>query len=193
MKFHKTKIKGVFIIEPELKKDKRGYFFRAFCKNEIMKSLRIDFNVAQINRSLTRKKGTIRGLHYQKSPHREDKIVQCLRGEIYVVVLDLRKNSPGFGKWVSSIISEKNKKMLLVPKGCTVGIQTLTNDCEMLYYMSEYYSPEYYSGIRWDDPFFKIKWPIKNPFISEKDKTWEYFVSEKSGRNRKVNLFKVED
>jgi len=175
MKFHETKIKGVFVIEPELKKDKRGYFFRAFCKKEIKNGLKINFDVVQINRSLTKKKGTIRGLHYQKLPYQEDKITQCVRGEIYVVILDLRKNSFAFGKWASFIIGEKNKKMLLVPKGCAVGIQTLTNNCELLYYTSEYYAPEYYSGIRWDDPAFKIKWPIKTPFLSEKDKNWEYY------------------
>ncbi|MDO8435869.1 MAG: dTDP-4-dehydrorhamnose 3,5-epimerase [bacterium] len=174
MKFKKTKIKDVYIIEPELKKDKRGYFFRAFCKKE-NKDAGIHFDVVQANRSFTRKRGTIRGLHYQTPPYQEDKIMYCLRGKIYVVVLDLRRNSSSFGKWLSFRIGEKNKNMILVPKGCCVGIQTLTDKCEILYYMSEYYTPEYYTGIRWDDPAFKIKWPIKKPFLSEKDKNWEYY------------------
>jgi len=174
MNFKRTKLKGVYIIEPELKKDKRGYFFRAFCKKEL-KDRGITFDVAQANRSFTKKKGTIRGLHSQKTPYQEDKILQCLSGEVYGVVLDIRKKSPNFGKWISIKLSEKNKKMLLVPKGCAVGIQTLTNNCELLYYVSEYYTPQKERGIRWDDPFFKIKWPIKKVFLSEKDKSWKYY------------------
>ena len=172
MRFQKTKIKDIYIIEPELKKDARGYFFRAFCKKEVKENTGMDFNVAQINRSFTKKKGTIRGFHYQKSPHQEDKILQCPKGELFVVVLDLRPKSTTFKKWISLRIGEKNKKIVLVPKGCAVGIQTLTNDCEALYYMSEYYAPEYYRGIKRDDPAFKIKWPIKKPFLSKRDRQW---------------------
>lgn len=174
MKFRKTKIKGVYMIEPELKKDRRGYFVRVFCKKEI-ESLGINFNIIQVNRSFTKKKGTIRGLHYQKSPYQEEKIVQCLKGEIYNVVLDLRRNSYTFGKWISEKLSERNKKIILVPKGCANGIQTLTNNCQIEYFMSEYYSPQSGTGIRWDDPFFKIKWPLKRIFLSEKDKNWKYY------------------
>lgn len=174
MKFRKTKIKGVYIIEPELKKDRRGYFTRVFCQKEI-KSLGINFNIVQVNRSFTEKKGTIRGLHYQKLPYQEEKIVQCLKGEIYTVVLDLRRNSHTFGKWISEKLSEKNKRMILVPKGCANGFQTLTNNCLIEYFMSEYYSPKSGTGIRWNDPFFKIKWPIKKIILSEKDKNWEHY------------------
>ncbi len=178
MKFRETKIKGVYVIEPELKTDKRGYFSRVFCKKEF-KNLGINFNVVQINRSFTKKKGTIRGLHYQKSPYRENKIIQCLKGEIYDAVLDLRKNSSTFGKWISERLSGKNKKIILVPKGCANGLQALTDNCEIQYFMSEYYSPKSGAGIRWDDPFFKIKWPIKNLFLSEKDKNWKYYIKQK--------------
>lgn len=174
MKFRQTKIKGVCLIEPEPKTDQRGYFLRAFCQKE-MRGLGIDFNTVQINRSFTKKKGTIRGLHYQRHPYEEDKIVQCLKGEIYVVVLDLRKNSLTFGKWISEGLSEKNKKMILIPKGCANGFQTLTNDCEIEYFMSQYYSPKSGTGISWKDPFFKIKWPIKKVFLSEKDKSWKHY------------------
>ncbi len=181
MIFHKTKIKGLYIIEPELKKDKRGYFVRAFCKKELKRGLGINFNIVQVNRSLTKKRGTIRGLHFQKPPYQEDKIMQCLRGEIYAVILDLRRNSSTSGKWISFRIGGKNKKMILVPKGCAVGIQTVTKNCELLYYMSEYYAPDYYLGARWNDPAFKIKWPIKNPFLSEKDKSWPDYNKPKFG------------
>lgn len=171
MKFLPTKLKGVYFIEPELKKDKRGYFFRAFCRKE-NKVAGFNFDIVQINRSFTRKKGTIRGFHFQTAPYREDKIMQCLRGKIYAVIIDLRKNSISFKKWISFGISEKDKNMILVPKGCCVGIQTLADNCELLYYMSEYYAPENYRGVRWNDPAFKIKWPIKNPLVSDKDKNW---------------------
>lgn len=174
MKFRKTKIKGVYIIEPDPKIDKRGYFVRLFCKKEFT-NIGMNFNIVQINRSFTKKKGTIRGLHYQNPPYQEDKIIHCPKGELYDVVLDLRKNSATFGKWISERLSEKNKKMILVPKGCANGIQTLTDGCLLEYFISEYYSPQSEYGIRWDDPFFKIKWPIKNPFLSEKDKSWKYY------------------
>lgn len=174
MKFRATKIQGVYIIEPEPRVDKRGYFIRAFCGEE-MEKFGINFNIVQVNRSFTKKKGTIRGLHYQASPHWEDKIIQCIQGDIYNVVLDLRRNSHTFGKWISEKLSERNKKIILVPKGCANGIQTLTNNCEIEYFMSEYYSPQSGTGIRWDDPFFKIKWPLKRIFLSEKDKNWKYY------------------
>lgn len=174
MKFRKTKIKGVYVIESEPKKDERGYFLRAFCKKEIMR-LGTDFKLVQVNRSFTKRKGTIRGLHYQKPPHQEDKIIQCLKGEIYNVVLDLRINSSTFGKWVSERLNEKNRRMILVPKGCANGLQTLTDNCEIEYFMSEYYSPKCGAGIRWNDPFFKLKWPIKKAFLSQKDKGWKYY------------------
>jgi dTDP-4-dehydrorhamnose 3,5-epimerase len=174
MIFKKTKIKGLYIIEPELKSDERGYFARIFCKKEF-KKIGFDFKIVQVNRSLTKKRGTIRGLHFQKPPKSEDKIVVCLKGKIFDVALDLRKNSPTFGKWVGVELSEENKKMFLIPKGFAHGFQTLTDNCEILYFVSEFYSPKYESGIRWDDPFFNIKWPIKNPILSEKDKNWPLF------------------
>jgi dTDP-4-dehydrorhamnose 3,5-epimerase len=174
MIFKKTKIKGLYIIEPEFKIDERGYFARIFCKNEF-KKIGFDFNIVQINRSLTKKKGTIRGLHFQKPPKSEDKIVVCLKGKIFDVALDLRKNLPTFAKWVGVELSEENKKIFLIPKGFAHGFQTLTDNCEILYFVSEFYSPKYESGIRWDDPFFNIKWPIKNPILSEKDKNWPMF------------------
>lgn len=171
MKFKKTKIEGLCIIEPELKIDERGYFARIFCKEEFAK-IGIDFNIVQINRSLTKKKGTIRGMHFQKEPKAEDKIVVCVKGAIYDVAVDLRKNSKTFGQWVAEELTEENKKMFLIPKGFAHGFQTLTDNTEILYFMSEFYAPEYASGVRWNDPFFNIKWPIRNPILSEKDKNW---------------------
>jgi len=174
MKFIKTKVKGVYIIEPEPLRDKRGYFVRTFCKKETAE-FGINFNIVQANRSFTKKKGTIRGLHYQTFPNWEDKIIQCVSGDIYCVVLDLRIKSLTFGRWISEKLSEDNKKMILVPKGCANGFQTLADNCLVEYFMSKYYSPENGAGIKWNDPKFKIKWPIKKIFISNKDKNWEYW------------------
>lgn len=171
MIFRKTKIDGLYTIEMELKIDERGYFARTFCGKELVKE-GLKFNIVQINRSVTNKKGTIRGMHFQEVPKAESKIVQCLRGAVYDVAIDLRKNSPTYGQWAAEELSEKNKKMFFIPKGFAHGFQTLINNCEMQYFMSEFYFPEYASGVRWNDPFFNIYWPMKNPIISEKDKDW---------------------
>lgn len=171
MIFRETKIKDLYIIEPELKIEERGYFARIFCKKELAK-VGFDFEVVQINRSLNKKRGVIRGLHWQRSPKAEDKIVQCIRGAIYDVAIDLRQDSPTYGHWLAEELTENNKKMFLIPKGFAHGFQTLTDNAEVLYLMSEFYSPEQESGVRWYDPSFNIQWPIKNPILSEKDKNW---------------------
>ena len=171
MKFEEAKLKGLYVIEPEIHVDERGYFTRIFCKKEFTEN-GISFNIVQINRSLNKKQGTIRGMHFQKSPKAEDKIIQCIKGKIYDVAIDLRQDSPTYGEWFAEELSEENKKMFLIPKGFAHGFQTLTDSCEILYFMSEFYSPQYESGVRWNDPFFNIKWPIKDPILSEKDKNW---------------------
>jgi len=171
MKFEEAKLKGLCVIEPEIRVDERGYFARIFCKQELSK-IGIDFNIVQINRSLNKKQGIIRGMHFQKPPKAEDKIIQCVKGKIYDVAIDLRQDSPTYGEWFAEELSEENKKMFLIPKGFAHGFQTLTDSCEILYFMSEFYSPQYESGVRWNDPFFNIKWPIKDPILSEKDKNW---------------------
>ncbi|MFA6435942.1 MAG: dTDP-4-dehydrorhamnose 3,5-epimerase [Candidatus Gracilibacteria bacterium] len=173
MKFTETKIKGVYCIEPELIRDERGYFTRTFCQKEL-ESHGIEFNIAQTNLTLTLKKGTIRGMHFQSEPKAEAKIVQCLKGSIYDVAIDLRKNSPTYSQWVTEELTGDNKKMLYIPKGCAHGLQTLTDDCEVSYLMSEFYSPEHSKGVSWNDPFFNIQWPVKNPSLSEKDKNWSF-------------------
>ena len=111
-------------------------------------------------------------MHFQKAPKEEAKIFQCLRGAMFYVAVDLRANSKTFGKWVGEELSEENKKMILVPKGFGSGYQTLTNNCGVQYWVSEFYSPECEGGIRFNDPFFKIEWPIQNPILSDKDKSW---------------------
>ena len=171
MIFHKTKIEGLYIIEPEAKTDERGSFTRIFCKEELAKEGLV-FDVVQANQSFTKKKGTIRGMHFQKEPKAEAKIVQCLKGEIYDVAVDLRKDSKTYGQWVAEELTEENRKMFFIPKGFAHGFQTLSKNCEVQYFMSEFYSPENSSGVYWNDPTLNIKWPVKNPTLSEKDKNW---------------------
>lgn len=172
MIFSKTDIPGAWLIELQRHEDQRGYFECLFCTNEFRKN-GIDFPVVQANESFTRKKGGLRGLHFQKPPFEEDKLVRCTRGKIFDVALDIRKNSPTFGKWFAAELSEDNQKMLLVPKGCAHGFQTLTENCMVSYLVSQTYSPSHEAGIRWNDPFHQIPWPIMPPTImSEKDAAW---------------------
>lgn len=174
MKVKKTKISGVFVLEFEPREDSRGFFARVFAK-EILKQNGIKFDIVHINRSLTRAKGTVRGIHFQIKPRQEDKIVQCIEGKIFDVAVDLRRNSKTFGEWFGTELSGNNRKMLVVPKGCGHAFQTLTKDCLVEYFVSEYYSPECERGIVWNDPYFKIEWPIKNAVVSDKDRNWPPF------------------
>ncbi len=173
----KTEIDGVFLIELNPILDSRGYFTRVFDR-DVLEKVGVNYNIVQVSRSLTLKKGMIRGIHFQRSPMQEDKIVQCLNGSIFDVVLDIRPKSKTFGKWISEILSAKNKKMLLIPKGCAHGFQALENNCLIEYFFSQYYSPKHESGLLWNDPKFGIKWPIKNPFLSEKDKKWALYTKQ---------------
>lgn len=177
MIFTKTNIKGVFIVEPELNIDKRGYFARIYSQSEF-KDLGVDFSIVQINQALTKKKGTIRGPHIQKSPFNEGKFVQCTKGSIFDVATDLRKNSKTYGQWVGTVLSADNKKMMLIPKGFAHGYQALANNSVVQYSVSEYYHPESVVGFRYDDPFFNIKWPIKEIIVSEIDQKWPKFKKE---------------
>lgn len=174
MKITPTYINDVRIIDLEPRSDERGYFSRVYCHEELKKS-GIEFNIVQINRSLTNFPGTIRGMHYQNSPKSEDKIVQCLKGEIFDVAIDLRVDSPTFGQWVGELLNETNMKMLLVPKGFAHGFQSLREKTVVEYFVSEYYSPAYEAGIRWNDPLFNINWPIKEVTLSSKDGSWPDF------------------
>ena len=163
------------MIEPEFRVDERGYFTRVFCQKEL-KNEGINFgDVVQGNRSLTKNKGTIRGLHYQMDPDGEDKIIQCLHGAIYDVVLDLREGSPTNGQWVAEELNAENGMMMLVPKGCAHGFQTLANDCVVQYLVSAYYAPGSERGVRWNDPVFGIHWPVKDAIVSEKDSSWPLY------------------
>src|SRR5437867_1949208 len=158
MNLRSTKIAGVFRIELKPAGDSRGYFTRVF---DLPKLQEVDlkFQIVQINRSLTQAKGTIRGLHFQSAPRAEDKLVQCLQGAIFDVAVDLRPQSPTYRQWIGEELNSQNMHLLLVPKGCAHGFQTLTGDCLVEYFVSEFYSPEYEGGIRWSDPAIGIRWP----------------------------------
>lgn len=174
MKFIQTKLKGVYIIELELIKDERGFFSRSFCHKEFEK-MGVDFTVVQSNISYNKKKGTLRGLHYQNYPYEEAKLVSCIRGAIYDVIVDLQHDSPTYCQWFAVELSAQSYKMLYVPKGFAHGFQTLENNTVVFYQMSEFYHPERARGVRWDDPVFEIRWPIERLIVSSKDQSYKPF------------------
>lgn len=174
MIFTKTKIKGINIIEPEPKIDNRGYFERIYCANEF-KENGINFKIVQSNKVLSLKKGIIRGPHMQRSSKSEEKLIQCVKGSIFDVAIDFRKKSPTFGQWIGNILSSKNMKMIYMPKGIMHGYQALENNTIVEYSVSQYYSPKDVIGVRWDDTFFNIPWPIKNTITSDIDANWPLF------------------
>lgn len=168
MKFISTNIDGLYEIELDVYKDNRGWFARTYCKE--------DFNVIhhnkewiQINHSFTRRKGSIRGMHYQVPPYHEAKLVRCIAGAIFDVAIDLRKKSPTFMNWVGIELSADNKKMFYIPEGCAHGFQTLTDNTELIYNHTSYYNRDSESGLRYDEPIFAISWPLPISEISEKD------------------------
>jgi len=174
MKYIKTKLNDVFIIEPEPFIDNRGLFRRTFCKNEF-KETKIDYDIKQINISENIKPLTLRGFHFQNEPYGEEKVISCLRGEIYDIVLDLRKDSDSYLRWQAFNLSGKNKKLIYLPKGCANAYMTLKEDTWIQYFHSEFYSPGNEGGIRYDDPFFKFDWPSEPKIISEKDLNFPSF------------------
>ncbi len=174
MKFNKTKINGVFLIELEKIEDERGFFSRTFDKLEFQKN-NLEDKYVQCSLSCNKKKGTLRGLHFQLPPYDEVKIVSCTNGKIFDVVADLRKNSPTFGLWDSNELSQDNYSMLYIPSGVAHGYQTLENDSIIYYQISQYFNSKYYSGIKYNDPFFNINWPLPISSISKNDSNWEIF------------------
>lgn len=169
MIFHECRLKGAYIIELNKMEDDRGYFARTFCKNEFA-SRKLDINIVQCNISYNKKRGTIRGMHFQSVPYEESKIVSCIKGGIYDVIIDLREGSPTCFQWESFELTEDNKRQLFIPKGFAHGFETTCGDTEVFYQMTEFYHPECAKGIKWDDPYFDIRWPImENITISEKD------------------------
>lgn len=173
MIFTETKLKGVYLVDIERREDERGFFARSWCSDEFHKH-GLNQNLVQCNISYNKKKGTLRGMHYQVTPFAEAKLVRCTRGSIFDVVIDLRKNSDTFCRWLSVELTSENHRALYIPEDCAHGFQTLVDDAEVFYQMSEYYRPEYSRGVRWDDPAFQVVWPLKDIVISQKDAQYEF-------------------
>ncbi len=178
MIFKETELKGAFIIELEKREDVRGFFARTWCKNEF-ESHGLNTNFVQANMSYNKKKGTLRGMHYQISPYEEIKLVRCTKGAIYDVIIDLRPDSPTYKKWIGVELTTKNYKMLYVPENFAHGLITLDDNTEVSYQVSQFYSPGSECGARYNDPAFGIKWPLDVQVISDKDKNWADYLPKK--------------
>jgi dTDP-4-dehydrorhamnose 3,5-epimerase len=177
MIFKETPLKGAYTIDLEKRGDDRGFFARFFCANEYEK-LGLDNKIVQVNNSTSKDKGTLRGIHYQAAPKSETKIVRCIKGAFYDVIVDLRKDSSTFLRWFGIELNEENRTMLYAPKGFGHGFLTLTDDSEALYLVTEFYEPEYERGLRWNDPAVNIQWPIEPVVISDKDRKHPLFNEE---------------
>ena len=174
MKFTETQLKGAYIIEPELLRDERGFFARSWCQKEFTER-GLNTNLVQCNISFNLKKGTLRGMHYQAKPYEEAKLVRCTMGAIYDVIIDIRPESPTFKQWVAVELTAENRKMLYIPEGMAHGFQTLVDNTEVFYQMSEFYQAESASGVRWNDPAFNVEWLIKQDLvISKKDQSYSF-------------------
>jgi dTDP-4-dehydrorhamnose 3,5-epimerase len=163
-------VAGAFLIEPLVHEDPRGSFARVFCSDEF-RQLGLDARVAQCSVSYNRRRGTLRGMHYQIAPHEETKIVRCTSGAIHDVVLDLRPGSPTYRDWIAVELSSANGAIVYVPRGCAHGFQTLEDDTEVFYQMSEPYARDSARRVRFDDPAFGIAWPLPDPILSDADAT----------------------
>jgi dTDP-4-dehydrorhamnose 3,5-epimerase len=181
MIFRETPLKGAYQIDLDVRPDVRGFFARTFCRREF-ESRGLDPGVAQCSLSYNRQRGTLRGMHYQQTPHEEAKLVRCVRGALYDVIVDLRRDSPTFRQWAAfELRAEPGRPatMVYIPPGFAHGFQTLEDDTEVLYQMSEFHAPEAQRGFRWNDPAFAIRWPEPVQMISERDRTFpDFFVTE---------------
>lgn len=174
MRFTETKLKGAFVVEIDKLTDDRGFFARSWCRKEF-EAHGLSGRVAQANVSFNRKKGTLRGLHYQIAPYTECKLVRCTRGAVYDAIIDLRPDSPTYKQWTGIELTADNYTMMFIPEDFAHGYQTLSDETEVTYQISEFYTPGSEKGIRFDDPAFNIKWPLKVTTISDKDMTWPDF------------------
>jgi dTDP-4-dehydrorhamnose 3,5-epimerase len=176
MIFTETELPGAYAIDLEPIEDPRGFFARMWSDEEFAKH-GLETRVAQCNVSLTKRHGTVRGMHFQRPPHEEAKFLRCTRGALYDVIVDLRPESVAFRRWIAVELSQDNHRALYVPRGFAHGFQTLVDDTEVFYMISEPYAPELASGVRWDDPAFGIEWPLADPKeISDKDRSWPDFT-----------------
>ena len=171
MIFFETPLKGAFLLEVEKREDDRGYFARTFCQREF-EAHGLNPRVVQCSVSFNRRKGTLRGMHWQASPYEEAKLVSCLRGGIYDVIVDLRAGSSTHTRHFATELSAVNRRMLYVPEGFAHGFQTLAPGTAVTYRTTAEYSPPHERGIRWDDRMLSIPWPIREPHLSARDRQW---------------------
>ena len=174
MEFIETSLEGAYLIKPEVFQDERGFFLESYSK-KVFAENGIDVDFVQDNHSLSLAKGTLRGFHFQNPPNEQAKLVRITRGKVYDVIIDLRKNSPTFGKWEGFELSGDNFRMLFIPSGFAHAYQTLEDDTEFMYKVDNFYAPESDSGIIWNDPDLAIDWPIKEAILSEKDNQLQNF------------------
>jgi dTDP-4-dehydrorhamnose 3,5-epimerase len=174
MHFTETKLTGAFILEPEFLEDNRGFFARTWCRREF-EAHGLTPRLVQCNISFNRHRGTMRGMHYQVEPHAEAKLVRCTMGAIYDVILDLRPDSATFRKWLAVELTAENRRILFIPEGLAHGFQTLMDNTEVFYQMSEFYYPECARGVRWNDPAFGIVWPKGEQIVSIRDQEYADF------------------
>ena len=175
MNFIEMSLKGAFLIDPERIEDSRGFFARTWCQRDFERH-GISFQPVQCNMSHNKYKGILRGMHYQTAPHEEAKLVWCIRGAIHDVIIDLRPLSPTFMQHLSVVLSEENRRILFIPEGFANGFQTLQNESDVFYQMSEFYTPEFAKGVRWNDPAFGIQWPTDERLISDRDQSFPDFI-----------------
>lgn len=169
MIFKETALSGAYLVELEAVEDERGYFARTFCRDEFA-AHGLNPKIAQCSISYNARRGTLRGMHYQVEPAAEVKLVQCVRGSLYDVILDLRPEAETYCRWIGLELSSENRRMLYIPEGFAHGFQTLEDDTVVYYQISEFYAPQHARGVRWNDPAFGIDWPLSEPLISEKDR-----------------------
>jgi dTDP-4-dehydrorhamnose 3,5-epimerase len=180
MIFTPAKLSGSYVIDINPMEDERGWFARYYCKNEF-KQIGHQKEWVQLNHSFTKHKSSIRGMHYQLPPFSEIKLVRCIRGIVFDVIIDLRKDSATFLQWFGVELSAENKKMIYIPEGFAHGFQTLTDECELLYHHSEFYVQGVEAGIRYDDPLIKIEWPLPAGVMSKKDSQHPYLTKSFKG------------
>ena len=181
MRFRELELPGAFLLELERIDDERGFFARTFCRDEFAEH-GLATEIVQANTAFNVRAGTLRGLHYQAAPHAEAKLVRCTRGAVYDVIVDLRRDSPTFTRWLGVELSAENDALLYVPEGFAHGYQTLVDETETSYLMSQFYEPSAARGVRWDDPAFGIEWPeVAERTLNERDRSWPDFSPAAAG------------
>jgi dTDP-4-dehydrorhamnose 3,5-epimerase len=171
MKFHRTPLDGAYLVELEYREDDRGFLARLFCERDFT-AAGLEGRFVQINNSSSRRKGILRGLHYQAAPHAEVKLMRAIRGTIFDVIVDVRPRSRSFGRWFGAELSDRNRTMLYAPRGVAHGFLSLTDDVEVIYMSSAFYAADAERGVRFDDPGVGIAWPIAPTEVTAKDRSW---------------------